>query len=128
MVLGHSLGCLVSNFVQTIQALLQLIVIDLLVKEFPPKASEPYFDRDDCFCAIRQVNGVSPIGVHAVVLYAHKTLGNSSGHAPFTPINWDLIILSKVRLVTSICPLARGCPGDEYLFLILKLEQNDLNL
>ena len=53
LVLGHSLGRLVSNFVQIVQVLLQLIVVDLLVKEFPSKASEPYFDRDDYFCAIR---------------------------------------------------------------------------
>ena len=77
LVLGHSLGCLVSNFIQTIQVLLQLIVIALLVKEFPLKASELYFDRDDCFCAIRQVewclllvfvsSSCMPIG-HLVIL------------------------------------------------------------
>ena len=41
-----------------------------------------------------KLNGVSPIGVRAVVLYAHRTLGNSSGHVPFAPTNRDLIILS----------------------------------
>ena len=31
-------------------------------------------------------NGVSPVGVLAVILYAYSTLGNSSGHIPFTPL------------------------------------------
>ena len=30
-------------------------------------------------------NGVSPIGILAVVLYAHKMLDNFSGHMPFSP-------------------------------------------
>ena len=65
--------------------------------------------------------------VRAVVLYAYSTFGSSLGYAPFAPTNRDLMSLSKVRLVTSVCPLAWGCPGDEYLFLMPKFEQNDLN-
>ena len=55
LVLGHPLGSLISDFIQEIQVLLQLVVVALLVKELPPKAGESYFDRDDCFCAIGQV-------------------------------------------------------------------------
>ena len=32
-------------------------------------------------------NGVYPIGVLAVILYAHSTLGNSSGHIPFKSLD-----------------------------------------
>ena len=32
-------------------------------------------------------NGVSPVGVLAIILYAHSTLGNSSGHIPFTHLS-----------------------------------------
>ena len=53
LVLGHSLGGLVFDFVQTIQVQLQLIVIALFVKELLPEAGEPYFDWDDCFYAVR---------------------------------------------------------------------------
>ena len=35
-------------------------------------------------------NGVSLVGVMAVVLYAHSTLGNSSGHIPFAPLKPSL--------------------------------------
>ena len=55
LVLGHPLGSLISDFIQEIQVLLQLVVVALLVKKLPPKASKSYFDRDDCFCAIGQV-------------------------------------------------------------------------
>ena len=58
--------------------------------------SLPYASRND----------VSLIGIFAVVLYAHKTLGNSSDHIPFVPSSQVLMILSKDRFVTSICPLA----------------------
>ena len=46
-------------------------------------------------------NGVSPIGVLVVFIYAHSMLGNSSGHIPFAPSSQVLIILSKGRFVTS---------------------------
>uniref|UniRef100_A0A2N9HIZ9 Uncharacterized protein n=1 Tax=Fagus sylvatica TaxID=28930 RepID=A0A2N9HIZ9_FAGSY len=61
-------------------------------------ASVPYVSR----------KGVSPVGVLAVVLYAHKIFGSSSGHSPFAPSSRVLIILSKDRFVTSTCPLACG--------------------
>ena len=50
-------------------------------------------------------NGVSPVCVLTVVLYAHGILGSSSGHIPFAPSSQVLIILSKDRFVTSACPL-----------------------
>ena len=31
-------------------------------------------------------NGVPPVGVLAVVRYAHRMLGNSSGQMPFAPL------------------------------------------
>ena len=52
LVLGHSLRGLVSNFVQTIQVQLQFVIVVVFVEEFLPKASEPYLDGDDYFCAI----------------------------------------------------------------------------
>ena len=58
-------------------------------------------------------NGVSPVGVLAVVQYAHRTLGSSSGQIPFTPSRRVLMILSKDLFVTSTCLLACGCVGDE---------------
>ena len=104
-----------------------MVVVVLLVEKLPSEAGEPYFNRDDCFCAVVRLNGVSPVGVRVVVLYAHSTFGNTSGHAPFASTNRDLMSLSKVRLVTFVYPLAWGCPGDEYLFLMPRFEQNDLN-
>ena len=127
LVLGHPLRSLISYLVQKVQVLLQLVVVVLLVEKLPPETGEPYFDRDDCFCAVGQVKRCLPCCVRVVVLYAHSTFGNSSGHAPFAPTNRDLISLSKDWLVTSVCPLAWGCPGDEYLFLMPKFEQKDLN-
>ena len=59
-------------------------------------------------------NGVSLVGVLVVVQYAHRTLGNSSGQIPFAPSSQVLIILSKDQFVTSTCPLACGCAGDQY--------------
>ena len=59
------------------------------------------------------LNGVSLVGVLAVILYTHSTLGNSSGHMPFAPSSRVLIILSKDRFVTSTCPLACGWAGEE---------------
>lgn len=52
--------------------------------------------------------GVSPIGVRAVVLYAHKVLGSSFDYIPFDPSSRVLIILSKDRFVTSTYPLVCG--------------------
>ena len=59
-------------------------------------------------------NGVSPVGVLAVVQYAHRMLGSLSGQIPFTPSSWVLIILSKDQFVTSTCPLACGCADEEW--------------
>ena len=35
-------------------------------------------------------NGVSPVGVLVVFLYAHSMLGSSSGHIPFCPLESSL--------------------------------------
>ena len=51
-------------------------------------------------------NGVFPIGVLVVVLYAHSTLDNSSGHIPFAPLSRVLMILSKDQFMASTCLLA----------------------
>ena len=72
-------------------------------------------------------NGVSPVGVLAVVLYAHSMLGNSSGHMPFAPSSRVLMILSRDRFVTSTCLLACGWAGEEQWFLILNCEQKSQN-
>ena len=73
------------------------------------------------------LNGVSPVGVLAVILYTHSTLGNSSGHMPFAPSSRVLIILSKDRFVTLTCPLACGWAGEEQWFLIPNCEQKSWN-
>ena len=58
-------------------------------------------------------NGVSPVGVLAVVWYAYRTLGSSSGQIPFALLSQVLMILSKDQFMTLTCPLACGCVGDE---------------
>ena len=58
-------------------------------------------------------NGVSPVSVLAVVLYAHSMLGSSSGHIPFVALRRVLMILSKDRFMTSTCLLACGWVGEE---------------
>ena len=58
-------------------------------------------------------NGVSPVSVLAVVLYAHSMLGSSSSHIPFAPSSRVLMILSMDRFMTSTCLLACGWVGEE---------------
>ena len=72
------------------------------------------------------LKGVSPVGVLVVVLFAHKTLGNSCGHTLLASSNLVLMILISVRFVTSVCSFAYGCHGDENWFLIPRLEQKSL--
>ena len=48
------------------------------------------------------LNSVSPIGTLVVVLYAYRTLDNSSGHAPFAPSSQVLISLSRLLFVTLV--------------------------
>ena len=72
-------------------------------------------------------NGVSPISLLAVVWYAHKTLGSSSGQMPFAPLSRVLMILSKDRFVTFTCPLACRWTGNELWFSIPSSEQKSLN-
>ena len=51
-------------------------------------------------------NGISFVGVLVVVLYAHCTLGNSSGHIPFASLSQVLMILNKDQFMNSTCSLA----------------------
>ena len=74
------------------------------------------------------LKGVSPVQVLVVVLYTHKTLGNSSGHAPLASSNLALMILSGVWFVTFVCSFVCGCLGDENQFLIPRLKQKSLKL
>ena len=48
------------------------------------------------------LNDVSPIEVLAVVLYAYRTFGNSSGHTPFASSSQTLMIFNSLRFVTSV--------------------------
>ena len=71
------------------------------------------------------LKGVSPIGVFTVVLYAQRTLGNSSSHIPFAPLSRVLKSFSKERFVTSTHPFAYGWDGEEWI-LIASCSQNSL--
>ena len=89
-------------------------------------AGDSHFNQDYCFNTIGESKGVSPILVLAVVLYAHRTLGNSSDQAPFASSNRALMILSSVQFVIFVCLFACGCLGDENWFLMPKPEQKSL--
>ena len=52
------------------------------------------------------LNSVSPVGTLMVVLYAQRTFGSFSGHAPFAPLSQVLIILSKLLFVGFVLLLA----------------------
>ena len=41
------------------------------------------------------------MGVLTVILYAHRSLGNLSGHTPFASSNQVLMIFNKDRFATS---------------------------
>ena len=58
-------------------------------------------------------NGVSPVGVLAIILYTHSMLGNSSGHMPFTPLELNLDNLKQGSISTSTYSLAYGWAGEE---------------
>lgn len=68
--------------------------------------------------------GVSPTGLCGVVLYAHRTPGNSSSHEPFDASSLVLIIYTIVLLVTSTWPLAWGCTGEDKWLLMPSWEQD----
>ena len=77
-------------------------------------ARQPYFCWDDDLTSKHEAErGVLPVEVCAIVLYAYKTLGNSSSYIPFFPLSRVLIILSNDRFVTSSYPLACGWVGEE---------------
>ena len=48
------------------------------------------------------MNGVSPVGTLVVVLYTHKMLGSSLGHALFAPSSQVLIIFNGLLFGTSV--------------------------
>ena len=48
------------------------------------------------------LKGVSLVGVWAIVLYAHETLGSLFGHISFAPLRWVLIIFSMDQFDLSI--------------------------
>ena len=62
LVLGHPLRSLIFYLIQKVQVLPQLVVVVLLVEKLPPEAGEPYFNRDDYFCAVGQVKWCLPCG------------------------------------------------------------------
>ena len=51
--------------------------------------------------------------VLTVVLEAHKTPSNSSGHTPFAPSSQVLMIFNKDQFATSAYPLTCGWKGEE---------------
>ena len=57
LILRHSDGSLFSYFVQTVQALPQMIVITLFVECLSPDAGHSYFDQDHGFSAIGESEG-----------------------------------------------------------------------
>ena len=67
-VLRYSAGGFVPYFVQAIQVESQFVVIALLAECLSSDVGYSYLDRDHCFSAIGEPEGVSPIGVLAVVL------------------------------------------------------------
>ena len=112
LMFGHSLHSFFSDFVNYIRLLLSSYWFyglhmfwlgSLSVLSTGMTASMPNVS----------LNGVSPVGILVVVLYAQRTFCSSSSHAPFAPLSLVLIILSKLLFVTSAWPLAWGCLGDE---------------
>ena len=73
-----------------------------------------------------RAKGVVLIGRPSVVLYAHKTLGNSSTHFPLAHSSLFFSVVSGVLFVASACPLLRGQRGVEYRFLIFSSKQKVL--
>ena len=59
------------------------------------------------------LNGASPVEVLTVVVYTQKMLGSSSGHIPFAPSSWVLIIFHKDQFETSAYSLACEWEGEE---------------
>ena len=57
LVLRHSTGSFVSDFIQAIQVDSQVIVIAFFVEYLSPDAGYSYLDRDHCFSAIGELEG-----------------------------------------------------------------------
>ena len=126
LILRHPARSSFSNFVQAIQIDLQLIIVVVFMEELLSNVGDSHFNQDYCLNTIGESKGVSLVGVLAVVMYAHRTLGNSSDQAPFASSNQALMILISVQFVTFVCLFAFGCLGDENWFLMPKLEQKSL--
>ena len=101
MVPGHSCTRYFPQFIEQIKIDFQFFAILWFVEHCGFEASES--NSTGMIASIQNVKlkGVSLVRVLAVVLYAHKTLGNLSIQAPFALSSRALIILSKVRFVTS---------------------------
>jgi len=83
LVLCHSLHSFVSHLVDQIQIVVKFLLVPLLFISFDPDACQPTSTGTTTSVPNVSLNGVSLVGTLVVVLYAHKTLGSSSGHAPF---------------------------------------------
>lgn len=55
-----------------------------------------------------KLKGVSSIAVHGVVLYDHKTFGNSSNNLPFSSSNLVFKAFKMVIFITSVAPFVYG--------------------
>ena len=71
-------------------------------------------------------NGVSLVGVMAVVLYAHSTLGNSSGHIPFASLKPSLDDFEQGSVHNLNLSVGLRVGGGREWFLIPNCEQNPL--
>ena len=72
-------------------------------------------------------NGVALVEFFGVVLYDHKTPGNSSAHFPFAPSSRFLSVLTMVFLVDYTCPFDCGCLGVANVSLIFHSAQKSWN-
>ena len=104
---------------------LQLLSLVLLLKGSLLRLDWLTSTRMTTYVPKASLNGVSPIGVLAIIQYAHNTPRCFFGHAPSSR---TLMIFSKVRFVTFVYPLAWGCLGEKKWFLIPRLWQKYLNL
>ena len=64
-------------------------------------------------CPYVRWKGVSPVGVRVVVLYAYRTLGNSSSHMPFAPYPLKLSLnhLEEGSVCDFNLPVGLGVSG-----------------
>ena len=67
-----------------------------------------------------------PVGRRLVVLYAHRTPGNSSTHFPLAESKRFLRAVKIVLFEASAWPLLCGYLGVEYRFFMFKPSQKSL--